>query len=93
MNRKEKNTAHKLFYNEYRMPDKMLYIKKVMDSCTTIEQLGNAYMWGVNVIWKFYDVMCEPCSCIVTLYLTNMTKEISEDLSAHFKVLSKQLSE
>lgn len=57
MNTKQKKVLYNLFYEEFQMPDKMLYIKRVMDSCKTNTQLESARTWGHKVLWKYYDVM------------------------------------
>ena len=42
--------ADEAFYNEHQIPDKMLYIKRIMDGCETLTQFASAYVWGHKVI-------------------------------------------
>ena len=57
MRTKQKNVLYDLFYKEFKMIDKMNYIKKVMDSCQTNKQLDSTLNWGKRVIWQNYDMM------------------------------------
>ena len=47
---KRKDEAYRIFYKEFNMLDKFLYIKKVMFSCKTKTQLDIAYKWGNDVL-------------------------------------------
>lgn len=89
--RKEINQTCKLFYTDYKMPDKMLYIKNVMDSCKTQEQLDITLKWGKKVLWGFYDVMSNSIddSLSVALNLINRTQNLENELIRHYKILSK----
>lgn len=49
--------ADALFYNEMKVPDKMLYIERVMLSCVSREQLDSAYEWGKRVITDTYGAV------------------------------------
>ena len=52
--RKCDEIADALFYNEIKVPDKMLYIERVMLSCVNRKQLDSAYEWGKKVITDAY---------------------------------------
>ena len=55
--RKEIESFYKLFYNEYRMPDKLSYIMDVMRSCKNQDQLDATFKWGKTVLGQFNDVI------------------------------------
>ena len=55
--RKCNKIADAVFYNEERIPDKMLYIERVMLSCENRGQLDSAYAWGRSVIDNIYQKM------------------------------------
>lgn len=46
----EKKQAYKWFYETRHIPDMGLYVKRVLSSCKTIEQLNIAMKWGRKVI-------------------------------------------
>lgn len=49
MNKSEK-IVYEAFYKTYKMPDKLLYIKKVLQSCKTSEQLYKVKEWGRHIL-------------------------------------------
>lgn len=51
--------ADAIFYNEEKVPDKMLYIQRIMLSCTTREQLASTYGWGRKVIDNISDTVSD----------------------------------
>lgn len=55
--RRRRETAYTVFYDDYKMLEKMGYIKNVMGSCKTKSQLDNAYNWGVKTMWGLFDKM------------------------------------
>ena len=58
LKKKCQEIADSAFYNELRIPDKMLFIKKVMASCKTSKQLTSTLEWGRKVIynaWELHD--------------------------------------
>ncbi len=57
LTRKCYEIADAIFYNEEKIPDKMLYIERVMLSCVNREQLDSAYKWGKRVITDVYDMV------------------------------------
>ena len=84
-----KKAAFKAVYEDARIPDLALYIKRVMSSCKTREQLENAYKWGKSAIdrivrqtertlKKKYD------SIDSFLVVEKMTRSIPEDLLKHY---------
>lgn len=87
-----------MFYHEYGMPDKLNYIKTILDSCKTPEQLDATFEWGKKVLWGFSDVICKkidnswdelfPLS--VTLSIIKRTGKLETDLKRHYKNLSKK---
>ena len=92
MNTKQKKVLYNLFYEEFQMPDKMLYIKKVMDSCKTNAQLESARTWGHKVLWKYYDVMnrrlnkYDTCFLIpISFRMTDMTEELVNEIDNYLK--------
>lgn len=42
--------ACKLFYEEFALPDKLIYFERVMDSCETEEQLNATKKWAEGVL-------------------------------------------
>lgn len=92
MNTKQKKVLYNLFYEEFQMPDKMLYIKRVMDSCKTNKQLESAQTWGHKVLWKYYDVMnrrlnkYDTCFLIpISFRMTDMTEELVNEIDNYLK--------
>ena len=93
MSRAENKLICELFYSEYKMPDKMMYIKKVMDSCKTREQLDAAYKWGIKVLWAFHDVMVkDKFSFYITLSLIDRTEKLGDEITRYHKILSEKIS-
>lgn len=97
MNAKQKKVLFNLFYEEFKMPDKMNYIKKVMDSCKTQQQLDSTLKWGKKALWQNYDMMdrkldkYDTCFSIsITFRMIDMTTELSNELvKHHIKLLKK----
>ena len=88
MRAKQKNILFDLFYKEFKMIDKMNYIKKVMDSCSTKEQLDSTLKWGKKVLWQNYNGMSKKLNstsfCIpITFRIIDMTQEIEDELIKH----------
>ena len=54
--RKAKDQCYEDYYHKYKVPDKMLYIMRVMDSCKTKEQLDAAFKWGDKLVRHIYDI-------------------------------------
>lgn len=48
MSNKVKDIAYDFFYHQMNMPGKLAYIKKVMESCNTKDQLDQVKAWGHN---------------------------------------------
>lgn len=98
MNTKHKKVLFNLFYEEFKMPDKMNYIKKVMDSCKTQQQLDSTLKWGKKVLWQNYDVMkmrldkYDTCFSIsITFRMIDMTTELCNELAKHHIKLLKKI--
>ena len=89
---KQKNVLFDLFYKEFKMIDKMNYIKKVMDSCQTDKQLDSTLNWGKKVLWQNYDMMDKKLdkydSCFsfhISNKLIAMTGDIEDELVRYSK--------
>ena len=87
------NLTCKLFYSDYKMPDKMLYIQKIMDSCNTQEQLDSTLKWGKNVLWNFQHVIDNAADgrLSVQLKIINRIQNLENELVKYYKNLSKNL--
>lgn len=46
----EKKQSYKWFYETRHIPDMGLYVKRVLSSCKTIEQLDMTMKWGRKVL-------------------------------------------
>lgn len=89
--RKEIESFYKLFYNEYRMPDKLSYIMDVMRSCKNQDQLDTTLKWGKKVLGQFNDVICKSIGDFsIKLKLLNRTEQLIDTLKNYHKVLSKR---
>ena len=89
--RKEIESFYKLFYNEYRMPDKLSYIMDVMRSCKNQDQLDTTLKWGEKVLGQFNDVICKSIRDIsIELKLLNRTEQLIDTLKNYHEVLSKR---
>ena len=89
--RKEIESFYKLFYNEYRMPDKLSYIMDVMRSCKNQDQLDATFKWGKKVLGQFNDVIYKSIRDLsIKLKLLNRTEQLIETLKNYYEVLSKQ---
>ncbi len=92
MSRTDNAVICEVFYSQYKMPDKMMYIKKVMDSCKTQEQLDAARKWGIKVLWGFFDVMSNDIfSFCIELCLIDRTKELCNEINRYYTILSKKI--
>lgn len=89
--RKEIESFYKLFYNEYRMPDKLSYIMNVMRSCKNRDQLDTTLKWGKKVLGQFNDIICKSIGDLsIKLKLLNRTEQLIDTLKNYHKVLSKR---
>lgn len=96
MNRRRRETAYTIFYDDYKMLEKMGYIKDVMGSCKTKSQLDNAYNWGLKVIWGLFDKMTRQyCNKFDTIkwidiceYWMKRMKLICEELKDKYNEMS-----
>ena len=89
--RKEIESFYKLFYNEYRMPDKLSYIMDVMRSCKNQDQLDATFKWGKTVLGQFNDVIYKSIRDLsIKLKLLNRTEQLIETLKNYYEVLSKR---
>lgn len=61
MRKKRKAKAFDIFYNEFKMLEKFIYIEKVMKSCNNVNQLNITFKWGSKVLWSWFDVMRMVC--------------------------------
>lgn len=97
MNKRREKIAYNYFYHEFDMMDKFLYIKRVMDSCKTHDQLDIAYKWGNDALWKFYDVFYKKykdkygfCEWLdIQEYFFSRTCKITRELLAYSTKLLK----
>ena len=98
MRTKQKKILYNLFYEEFQMPDKMNYIKKIMDSCKTEVQLESTLHWGTKVLWNHYDVMHKRLNkydfCFllpISLRMIDMTEELKKELVRYYEELLKKI--
>ena len=93
MSRVDNKIVFSLVYEKYAIPDKGLYIKRVMDSCKTHEQLKSAYLWGRNVIKNLKRLAIKDidrCGLSAVFKFYDGFDSVSNDLSIHFNKLTKE---
>ena len=81
------------------MPDKMLYIERVLDSCKTEDQLDITFKWGTNLLWKYCDCIERELdkynSCIAfpaANAIIGRTKLLIDHIQDHYNVCLSKLS-
>jgi len=95
MNKKSKNKAFDIFYNKFKMLDKFNYIKKVMFSCTTPQELDVAHKWGISTLWKWFDAMNNDDEFDLFRawsFCYSRTRDLSDDLRKTYKELYDKLT-
>ena len=74
--RQVKDQCYEDYYHKYKVPDKMLYIMRVMDSCKTKEQLDATFKWGDKLVRHIYviasDKFAKVSSCGESLAYDNV---------------------
>lgn len=80
-----KKLLFKLYYEDFKMPDKMNYIKGIMMSCESKKQLDATLSWGKKVLWNYSDIInrrLEDTRSYITTYFTmiNRTKDLCKEL-------------
>ena len=94
MRKKQKNFLFKLYYEDFKMPDKMNYIKGIMMSCESKKQLDATLSWGKKVLWNYSDMInrrLEEFGSSTWFYvpacfsIINRTKKLSEELDKVYK--------
>ena len=97
MNIKRKKMFFELFYKEFKMPDKMNYIKKVMESCVTDKQLDSTLAWGVKVLWQNCSAINNhldqyDCGTLSISYtIIDRTEDLADELKRYYDELSERL--
>ena len=89
MNRRNREIAHNLFYNEYDMMGKFDYIKKVMASCTSQIECSTINEWGNKVLWSYYNLFHDRygkkygfCEWLdIEKYFFHRTRDITRELT------------
>lgn len=98
MTNKQKNLIFTAFYEEFKMPDKMNYIKKVIDSCENRKQLLLTIDWGIKSLWRINDQMTDKIhkigvgiweACAMSMRITNMTSVLNKELIKFFDIKLK----
>ena len=95
MNKKSKSKAFDIFYNKYKMLEKFNYIKSVMFSCTTTQQLDVTHKWGESTLWKWFDTMNNDDDFDlfgIWSFCYSRTCDLSDDLKNTYKELSDKLT-
>ena len=94
MNEKSKNKAFDIFYNKYKMLEKFNYIKRVMFSCTTPQELDVAHKWGISTLWMWFDAMNNDNSDLFGTwgFYYSRTRDLSDDLKKTYKDLYDKLT-
>lgn len=99
LRKKCQEIADKAFYNEFLVPNKMIYIKKIMESCKTESQLDDVLKWGKECIfniWRLHDRnIREKYSTCDAIYITgkfgsNM-KLIIKDITRYYGELLRKM--
>lgn len=80
-----KKLLFKLYYEDFKMPDKMNYIKGIMMSCESKKQLDATLSWGKKVLWNHSDIINKRLentwSYISTCFtVINRTKNLCTEL-------------
>lgn len=87
----EKNFIHEHFYNVERIPDIGVYVKKVMSSCKTIQQLWTAYNWGIKIVrMKCHKIEVE-LSCRGAVDVSDKKTEVIKDIQLAFDEYAEKL--
>lgn len=97
MTNNQKKFVYDLFYHKYDMIGKFNYINNVMNSCENSTTLDNAYAWGKDVLWKWFDQMENEINAkfgtlsAVSLwrYVFNRTKDLGRELQNNYTALLK----
>lgn len=81
----KKKLLFKLYYEDFKMPDKMNYIKGIMMSCESKKQLDATLSWGKKVLLNHSDIIKRrlgDTSSYITTYFTiiNRTKDLCTEL-------------
>ena len=95
MNEKSKNKVFDIFYNKYKMLEKFNYIKRVMSSCTTSQELDVAHKWGISTLWMWFDAMNNDDDSDLFRtwsFLYSRTRDLSDDLRKTYKDLYDKLT-
>lgn len=71
-----------LFYKKHKVFDKLNYIKKVMASCTNIEQLTDTKLWGLAVMLNLSKFMCRHLSFIETIEVNETMTLVYKEIDA-----------
>lgn len=71
-----------LFYKKHKVFDKLNYIKKVMASCTNIEQLTDTRLWGLAVMLNLSKFMRKHLSFREAAKVTETMKLVYKEIDA-----------
>lgn len=66
--------------------DKILYILKVLKSCTTVEQLENASKWGVDTLLRMFPYKSNKYSVMEVRELKRIFDTANNLLQRHIKI-------
>lgn len=87
----EKKFIHKHFYNVERIPDIGVYVKKVMASCKTFQQLWIAYRWGLKAIREKCNKIEVELTCRGALEVCDRKVEVIKDVQTAFDKYAEKL--
>lgn len=87
----EKNFIHEHFYNVERIPDIGVYVKKVMSSCKTIQQLCTVYKWGIKTVRMKCRKIEEELSCRGAVDVSDRKTEVIKDIQSAFDKYAEKL--
>ena len=98
--KKATTIADRYFYTEWNVPDKMLYIERIMDSCRTEDQIMNTYRWGEEIMYDYMSQISRVCDGYDTITYVRIvdkfngnTLKVVSDLRKHSEKAMKKLND
>ena len=80
----EKKQVYEWFYETKRIPDMGLYVKRVLSSCKTVEQLDTTLKWGRKVLAEHAYRNNDDYSLWQVNYIHNRLKRVVNDIVTEY---------
>ena len=97
--RKLKENVFKVFYERNKMPEKLTYVNRIMETCDTKEQLDIAYKWGLHALESHYSIGIDDLNynsawdpAAMALRLGNLMRVYRKDVEKHYKKIYDRLT-